>query len=219
MSQPPPHAIDDARILWEFLRIKQDLVVADIILVLGGHDPSVGPHAASLFHRNLAPLIVVSGGSTHVPPSSDGGVASTEEDAIASYLEAEGVPSAAVILETRAANTSENFWFTADLLKSANISFASAILVTKPYQERRALATGNRRWPAIKLEVSGPEIEFDEYVRGPIPESRIFSMMAGEVQRIAKYSSEGFLDPQEIPENVRSACDRLIEAGYSARAI
>lgn len=122
-------------------------------------------------------------------------------------------------METRATNTSENFWFTADLLKTANISFASSILVTKPYQERRALATGKRRWPDVQLEVSGPEIDFDEYLRGPIPESRIFSMMVGEVQRIAKYSAEGFLDPQDIPEKVRNACDRLLQAGCSERAI
>ncbi len=219
MNQPAPHPIEDARILWDFLRIKQELSAADIILVLGGHDPSVGPHAASLFRRELSPLIVVSGGPTHVPPSSDGRVASTEAEAIASYLADEGVPTSAVLLEKRATNTSENFWFTADLLKDANISLASAILVTKPYQERRALATGKRRWPDVQLEVSGPEVEFDEYLHGPIPESRVFSMMAGEVQRIAKYSAEGFLDPQDIPEKVRDACDRLLQAGYSARAI
>ena len=209
----------NATTLWNYLRINQELFPADLILILGGHDPGVGPHAASLFKKHLSQLIVVSGGSAHVPPSVDGKAATTEADAIASYLEKDGIPSHSVILERRAANTSENFWFTADLLESKKIHINSCILVTKPYQERRALATGMKRWPNVDLAVSGAPMGLDTYLQGSIPEKKIINMLVGEVHRIEKYSAEGFLFPQEVPQNVREACEALLRAGYSERSL
>jgi uncharacterized SAM-binding protein YcdF (DUF218 family) len=134
-------------------------------------------------------------------------------------LEKDGVPKQSVILERRAANTSENFWFTADLLASKDIHINSCILVTKPYQERRALATGMKRWPNVDLAVSGAPMGLESYLRGQIPEKKILNMLVGEVHRIEKYSTEGFLFPQEVPQNVRDACDALLRAGYSERSL
>src|ERR1017187_9563597 len=101
------HIIHKAKIIWDFLRVTEDLHPADLILILGGHDPSVGPHAASLFEHRLAPLIVASGGTTHVPPTVGGGSAETEADAIASYLEHAGIPTQSILLERSEEHTSE----------------------------------------------------------------------------------------------------------------
>ncbi len=51
---------------------------AECILVLGGHDIGVAERAAELFGQDIAPLIVVSGGSRAVP---DGSGFPTEADA------------------------------------------------------------------------------------------------------------------------------------------
>lgn len=212
-------SLADAAILWKYLRIGEDPKPADVILVFGGHDPSVGPHAAALYHRKLAPVIVVSGGALHVPPSADNSIVETEAEAIASYLLEEDVPISAVILEPRATNTSENFWFTAELLKNTGIPFHRCILVTKPYTERRTLATGHKRWPDVQLQVSGPLVTFENYLAGDIPIRKIISMMVGEVHRIEGYSNQGFLLPQVIPPAVIAACSRLQEEGYTDRAL
>lgn len=212
-------SIAKAKVLWKYLRISGDVVPADVILIFGGHDPSVGPHSATLFKQGLAPLIVVSGGTMHVPPKNDGSPARTEAEAIASYLLDDGVPQDVIILEPKASNTSENFWFTADLLTDRGIRFNSCILVTKPYAERRTLATGLMRWPHIKLQISGPEITFDQYLKGGIPVRRIFSMMVGEVHRIESYSKKRFMRPERVPEDVLEACGYLERAGYNDRAL
>ena len=211
--------LNDAKILWTYLRIGRKPKPAELILVLGGHDPSVGPHAADLYHRKLASLIVVSGGTLHIPPAADNTNAKTEADAIASYLYDAEVPVSAVLLERRAANTSENFWFTADLLEKIGISFSSCILVTKPYTERRTLATGQKRWPGVDLQVSSHLISFDDYIAGDIPTKKIISMMVGEVHRIESYSNQGFLLQQNIPFEVIEACSRLEKEGYTDRIL
>lgn len=216
---PPEAALADGSTLWEYLRLGQALAPADVILVMGGHDPSVGVHAARLFARGLAPVVVVSGGDLHVPPSVTGERSATEADAIASYLFAALVPESAVILERKARNTGENFSFSSELLKYRRIPCRSCIAVTKPYSERRVFATGRAQWPDVALAVSGLDIGFADYLRSGIPAGKVLSMLVGEVQRLERYADRGFLLRQEIPDSVSRAADNLAASGYTERAL
>ena len=217
-------SIDDTpislgRILWDYLRLGQQLRKADCILVLGGHDPNVAYHAADLFAEKWAPFVIVSGGSLHPPLHDNATVAATEADALGALLLERDVPSEAIILETRARNTSENFWLTEELIRRLGLKFSSFILVSKPYQERRTYATGLKRWPDRVLVVSSQRVTYDEYLQNGIPPTRILSMMVGEVQRIRQYADEGYLVAQHIPDLVWQAQSRLVEIGYIARSI
>jgi uncharacterized SAM-binding protein YcdF (DUF218 family) len=204
----------NAKILWEYLRIEQALRPADLLLVCGGDDPSVGPRAAELFHLGLAPSIIVSGGSTHVPPREDGAQADTEAEAIASYLTNRQVPEHRVVLEKRATNTSENFWFAAELLQSVGVSVKSCIVVTRPCAERRALATGRRRWPTVDLQITGARADFESYVVRAAMPAKVAIMMVGEVNRLNEYSRLGFLERQNVPQAVEQALAELSSAGF-----
>ncbi len=121
----------------------------EAIVVLGGSIvPAVPPlrpdpklsdssdrvwHAARLFHRGLAPRIVVSGGSYAVqtgqaPPTQ------TEAMAMRQFLLALGVPDERIVMEGRSLNTIENMLETRALVGTAPVA-----LVTSAYHMPRAL--------------------------------------------------------------------------------
>jgi uncharacterized SAM-binding protein YcdF (DUF218 family) len=121
----------------------------DAIVVLGGSiGPAVPPlrpdpelfdssdrvwHAARLFHRGLAPRIIVSGGSFLVatgqaPPTQ------TEALAMRQFLVALGVPESAIVMEGKSLNTIENMRETRALVGTAHVA-----LVTSGFHMPRAL--------------------------------------------------------------------------------
>jgi hypothetical protein len=87
-----------ARQLWDYLRLGIAVQPAECLLVFGGHDLGVAERAADLYLNEIAPLIVVSGGSRAVPDGSD---FPTEADAIADVLQRRDVPKEAIALEPR----------------------------------------------------------------------------------------------------------------------
>jgi hypothetical protein len=165
----------------------------------------------------MAPLIVVSGGSRAVPDGSD---SPTEADAIADVLLSRGVPKEAIALERLASNTSENFWLSAELLRDLGLDPATFLTVTKPYGERRTIATARRRWPHKTVTATSQQATFDEYLAGDIPAHRILSHLAGEALRLEAYAATGLIDPGEpVPAAVLDAARDLQTAGFNGRAV
>jgi hypothetical protein len=206
-----------ARILWDYLRLGIPVRPADCLLVFGGHDIGVADRAAELYRIGTAPLIVVSGGSRAVPDGSD---FATEADAIADVILIRGVPKEAMVIERLASNTSENFWLSAELLRDLGLAPESFLGVTKPYAERRTIATARRRWPHKNFAATSQEIGFDRYLTGDIPADRILSHLAGEALRLEAYAASGLIDPSEpVPEDVLDAARALQAEGFSERVI
>lgn len=121
----------------------------DAIVVLGGGiGPAVPPlrpdpelfdssdrvwHAARLFHRGLAPRIIVSGGSYAVE-MGEASATQTEAMAMRQFLLALGVPEDRIVMEGRSLNTIENMRETRALVGTGRIA-----LVTSGYHMPRAL--------------------------------------------------------------------------------
>jgi uncharacterized SAM-binding protein YcdF (DUF218 family) len=207
----------NAQLLWDYLCLGVSVQPAECLLVFGGHDIGVATRAASLYHDGIAPFIVASGGSRAVPDGSD---FPTEADAIADVLLARGVPKDAIALERLAANTSENFWLSAELLRDLGMDPASFLVVTKPYAERRILATARRRWPHKQVAVTSEQADFTGYLAGDIPAERIFSMLAGEAIRLEAYAATGLIDASEpVPAPILDAAHALQAAGFNTRTI
>jgi hypothetical protein len=214
---PTTHDLRHALLLWDYLRLGVPVRPADCLLVLGGHDIGVADRAAELYRQGTASLIVVSGGSRAVPDGSD---SPTEADAIADVILTCGVPKEAIAIERLASNTSENFWLSAELLRDLGLAPESFLAVTKPYGERRAVATARRRWPHRNFAVTSQEIGFDRYLSGDIPADRILSHLAGEALRLEAYATTGLIDPGEpVPEYALAAARALQAKGFSRRAI
>lgn len=203
--------------IWDYLVLKQPLVKSDCILVFGGHDPSVAIHAAHLYKEEWAQKIIVSGGVTH-PASFYGETQDRiEAEALKLILLKNDVKETDIILETKAKNTSENFWFTADLLEEQHLSYNKFILVQKPYTERRTYLTGLNRWPDKSLIISSVNVTFEEYFNGNIPKEKIVEMIVGEVYRLREYPKLGYFKEPQIPHEVWNAYCKLVDLGFNKR--
>lgn len=85
-------------------------------------------HAADLYERGLAPIVVVTGGRRP-------GDRFTEASAAAGYLQGRGVPSDALRLETSSTNSWESMAAAARFLRNEGIT--DVLLVSSPYHALR----------------------------------------------------------------------------------
>ncbi|MGO9262095.1 MAG: YdcF family protein [Bryobacteraceae bacterium] len=106
---------------------------ADVILVLGAAEYSGRPspvlrarldHALELYNRQLAPLILTTGGAGGDPVYTEGGVGR-------SYLMSRGVPSESIIVETEGESTLESTALAGEIMRRMGLQ--SAIVVSDGY--------------------------------------------------------------------------------------
>ena len=113
----------------------------DIAIGLGSHDIGVAEHTADLYHQGMFPLIVFTGANA---PTTIDLFPRGEAVHYAERAAELGVPRDAILTETRARNTGENFTRTKDLLHDQGIDAHSATIISRPYQQRRAYATARK---------------------------------------------------------------------------
>lgn len=114
-------------------------VKSDLIIVLGaGTRPSGNPsvahmrrvqHAASLYKKGMAPLILCTGGFTARNPKSEAG-------ACAGALQQLGIPPSAILMEENSRSTEENAIEAKKVMMARNL--ATAILISDNYHLWRA---------------------------------------------------------------------------------
>lgn len=152
----------DAQTLWDYHRLDHELRPTDIAIGLGSHDIGVAEHTADLYHQGLFPLIVFTGANapTTVDVFPSGEAVHFTERAIEL-----GVPSEAILQETEATNTGENFVLAKELLESNDIEVRSATVVSRPYQQRRAYATALKQWPGLTATCSSRPQALQSYIK------------------------------------------------------
>ena len=208
------------RTVWDYLRLPHQLVKADAILVLCSYDTTVAERAAELFLEQWAPLLIFSGGRGAITRRlwDD-----AEADRFARIAVDLGVPRERIVVENQSTNTGENIRFTRQLLADRGLDPQSFIVVQKPYMERRSYATFKRQWPGKALVVTSPVVSLDEYlaehVDHPVSPDEVISVMVGDLQRIRLYPALGFQIEQEIPDEVWTAFQALVDAGYDRHLI
>ena len=209
-----------AETIWRYHQMNHQLEPADAILVLCSHDKRVAERGAELFLGGWAPLLIFSGGLGSITRDI---WTEPEADQFAKIAIAMGVSKGRVLIENRSTNTGENILFTKHLLKAKNLDPQKFILVQKPYMERRSFATFRKIWPEKDVLVTSPQVPFDEYLDSysakELSADDVISIMVGDLQRIEIYAEEGFQIHQEIPDDVRSAYEELVRAGYNQRLI
>ena len=211
-----PEILSLAKQLWDYHRMNHSLVNSDVILALGSHDLRVAERAAQLYLEGWAPLLVCSGGLGNL---TSGIWTVSEADQFAEIAIKMGVPASAVKVENKSTNTGENILFTGRLLKETGIEPRSFIVVQKPYMERRSYATFKKHWPEKNVVITSPQISFEDYPTEDIPADRVIEIMAGDLQRIREYPAKGFQIPQEIPDEVWAAFEKLVALGFDRHLI
>ena len=130
-----------------------------------------------------------------------------------------GVPDDAILIETAATNTAENITLTRDLLADHGLTPRTAMLISRPYQQRRAFATCRQLWPEVDVICSSIQLPLDDYVASIGDADRVVNMIVGDTQRIGLLADLGFAIPQPMPGEIQSAFERLVAQGYTQRLV
>ena len=99
MPWSAPGVLEPLGVVWEYMRLVHPPVYAEAILTLGSFDVQAAVHAAALWKRGLAPVIVMSGGLAHRGGLLDTGWSRSEAQVFAEAAMAQGVPETALLLE------------------------------------------------------------------------------------------------------------------------
>jgi uncharacterized SAM-binding protein YcdF (DUF218 family) len=202
--------------IWDYHHLNHRLEKSDVILVLGSNDLRVAEYAAELYLQGWAPLIVFSGNAGALTRERFN---KPEAELFAEVALRRGAPESAMLIEAESTNSGENVIFSRRLLESKGIDPDSLILVQKPYMERRAYATFMNFWPGKKVLAASPPIPFSEYPTEDLPRDLVINIMLGDLQRIRIYPDRGFQIPQEIPDDIWRAFEKLVELGYDKHLI
>lgn len=220
MSTAPSAATDeqwqDAQTIWDYHQVGHELSRCDAAIGLGSHDLGVATYAAELYQADLFPVLVFSGANspTTAQRFPRGEAVHYREHAVES-----GVPESAVLVEAKATNTGQNITFSRDLLAERGCQPRSVLLISKPYMERRALATCRKVWPEVNVVCTSEPLKLDDYVQAIGDEKLIIDMLVGDLQRVIEYPKLGFAIGQDVPAAVRTAYDRLLAAGFDSRVL
>jgi len=212
---PSEHRADVVT-LWDYHNMRHYVHAADIIIGLGSHDIGVAVRCVELYHAGIASRVLFTGANA---PTTIERFPRGEAVHYREYALEHGVPDEAILIETEATNTAQNFEFSRKLLDNEGIAVMSAVLVSRPYQERRAYATCRKLWPTLDITCTSHRPPIDEYVAGIGDASFVISMLVGDTQRMTLFADAGYAIPQEIPSEVAAAYERLVDAGYTSRLI
>jgi uncharacterized SAM-binding protein YcdF (DUF218 family) len=143
----------------------------------------------------------------------------SEAQKFAKILREKDVPNNKLIVEDKSSNAAENFQFSMDALKNFGINPKKLIVVTKPYMERRAYATGMMLFPKIEFLMTSPNVSYEDYPTAEISKHLMINVMVGDLQRLEIYPARGFTIPQNIPDRVKAAAEELIKMGYDKQLV
>ncbi|WP_134653472.1 YdcF family protein [Streptomyces sp. H23] len=206
----------DAQRLWDFQQMGHEPRPCSVAVGLGSHDLGVADTTADLYHRGMAPLIVFTGATSRTTRERmPRGEAEHYRDRAIEL----GVPADVIIVESEARNTGENIRFSRALLEEHHVAVSSILLVSKPYEERRAYATARHLWPEVDCVSASTPMSFAEYVDSIHDVRLVIDMLVGAQQRLTVYPQQGFMIEQRIPQAVTAAYDRLCSEGFTSRLV
>lgn len=206
----------NAELLWKHHLMGHELRSADLAVGLGSTNLGVATYAAELYHRELFPRLLFSGGNS---PATLALFPRGEAVHYREHALSLDVPASAILVEPASTNTGENIAFTRELLVGNELRPTTVLLVCKPYMERRAYATARKLWPEVEPVCTSAPLSLEEYIEDIGDEKLVVDMVVGDMQRVIEYPARGFSIPQPVPKEVRSAFEALVRAGYDGRLI
>ncbi|MET9481976.1 YdcF family protein [Streptomyces sp. NPDC006638] len=206
----------DARCVWAYHLMGHEARACSVIVGLGSHDLGVADVAVGLYRRGMAPLIVFTGATS---PTTRERMPRGEAIHYRERALELGVPGSVVLVEPRARNTGDNIRFSRAVLEEAGVDVSSLLLVSKPYEERRAYATASKLWPGVDIVSASAPTTFEEYVSSIGDDRLVVDMLVGALQRLLVYPDQGFMTRQAVPDEVTAAYERLCRAGFTSRLV
>ncbi|MEU5750731.1 YdcF family protein [Streptomyces sp. NPDC047853] len=206
----------DAQRLWDFQLMGHEPRPCSVAIGLGSHDLGVAETTADLYHRGMMPLIVFTGATSRTTRDR---MPRGEAEHYRERAVELGVPASAILVEPQARNTGENVTLSRALLEEHAIDTSSVLLVSKPYEERRAFATARKLWPGVDVTSASAPVTLSAYVDRIQDTRLVFDMLVGSLQRLLIYPAQGFMITQDVPDGVVRAYERLVSSGFTSRLV
>ncbi|MFF2099624.1 YdcF family protein [Streptomyces sp. NPDC058202] len=206
----------DAQVLWDFQQMGHKPHPCSVAIGLGSHDLGVADATVDLYRRGMMPLIVFTGATSRTTSEfmPRGEAQHYRERAMKL-----GVPGDVVLVEPQARNTGENIRFSRAVLEERGAAVSSVLLVSKPYEERRAYATAQKLWPDVDWVSASAPMALSEYVDSIQDPRLVIDMLVGAQHRLMVYPQKGFMIAQKIPDVIAEAFERLRSAGFTSRLV
>jgi bisphosphoglycerate-independent phosphoglycerate mutase (AlkP superfamily)/very-short-patch-repair endonuclease/uncharacterized SAM-binding protein YcdF (DUF218 family)/ADP-ribose pyrophosphatase YjhB (NUDIX family) len=200
-----------AQILWNYGKLNEKTEKSDLILAFGNNELGVAKQAANLYLQGFAPKILFTGKGVAFETS--------EAEEFAKVAMEMGVPSEDIWIENRSMNTGENIKFSCELLQKLDFKPKKIITVSKPFGERRNMATLQVQWPDKNTQFyfSSEEISLENYLQTDFEKK--LNLLVKMVNRMKVWGEAGFQTPQEIPSNVWQAYLDLVAIGFDKRLV
>ncbi|GAA2940714.1 YdcF family protein [Streptomyces argenteolus] len=206
----------DAELLWDFQQMHHKPRQCSVGIGLGSHDLGVADVTADLYRRGLMPLIVFTGATSRTTQER---MPRGEAEHYRERAVELGVPAEVILVEPNARNTGENICFSRELLEREGVDVSSVLLISKPYEERRAYATARKLWPDVEIVSASASVTLMEYVDSIGDPHLVLNMLVGAQQRLVIYPEQGYMVGQDIPAQVEAAYERLCGAGFTGRLV
>ncbi|MFB7322837.1 YdcF family protein [Streptomyces sp. NPDC056190] len=207
---------EDTQLLWDYQQMHHEPRPCSVGLGLGSHDLGVADATVDLYRRGMMPLIVFTGATSRT--TQDRMPRGEAEHYRERALEL-GVPADAIIVEPHARNTGQNITLSRTLLEERGVDVSSVLLVSKPYEERRAYATARKLWPDVEFISASTPMTLPEYVDSIQDARLVIDMLVGSLQRLLIYPAQGFMISQDVPDDVIQAYERLASRGFTSRLV
>ena len=208
-----------AKILWDYHckldQLEHNHSQSTLIIGLGSYDLRVAKYCAQLYQQGYAQGIIFTGKDGNWTKDR---WCKTEAEIFADCAIEHGVPQAAIYLEKNATNIGENLIYSQDVINQLNLPAKRLIIVTKPNTTRRAYATAHKLLSAFELQISAPNIEFNQLAEDQNTENLIHELV-GDLERVIVYPAKGFQIKQEVPDQAMNAYLKLRDAGFTNHCI
>ncbi|MGW4504930.1 YdcF family protein [Streptomyces sp. NPDC004436] len=206
----------DAELIWDFHQMHHEPRPCSVAVGLGSHDLGVADATVDLYQRGMAPLIVFTGATS---PTTRARMPHGEAVHYRERALELGVPPQDVLVEPNARNTGENIRLVRALLEDTGRPINSLLLISKPYEERRAYATARKLWPEVEVVSASTPMNLAEYVDSVGDPKLVIDMLVGALQRLTLYPAQGYMIAMFVPEEVAAASTRLRAQGFTSRLV
>ena len=206
--------------IWDYMHMNMEPEKTDCIVGFGNYNDDIALRAAELYHQGYAPKVLFTGG---LGRNTIDLWKETEADRFARVAMDAGVPKEDIIIENQATNTKDNILFTKAMFEKLGMKVDSFIGVHKPFMERRIYAAMKVYWPEMEMIITSPQLTLEEYLANStktgLTEEKVIDVIVGDFQRIKVYAEKGYQIPQEVPDEVWDAFDKMVELGFTSELV
>lgn len=201
--------IESARVIFDYLYLKDALQKADVIMGFGHFDEKIPLTCVNLYKNGYGEKVIFTGGIG--AGTADLGMA--EADYFADVWNRH-LPQHKqnMLVENQSTNTGENMRFTMQLWQT-HVGFKpkkKALIVANAYRQLRVWATCQWYMPEIEWINCPPTTDFGAERKMFEQKGEDFILhLVGETERVFSYPEKGFMAKVNIPDKVKLAYESI----------